>query len=224
MGFSHSPKIATDGLVFVIDPANAKSYPGTGTAVNDLLSTTVGTITNATFSNNNNGIWVFDGTDDYINVSGLDSSFHTSQGSIEAWVKPSSDGSDQMVAGFGGGGTTGATRVIRINGSNWGYVTYGSGNEDWGGIASVAFNTWAHIVLGWNGTALTFWLNTTKYTTTRSGVVTPNSSVIRLGIAPWSTSDRPFEGSIAKYTSYSRLLTDSEIQQNYNALKGRFGL
>jgi len=222
MSLHHNPRIVTSGITFAIDAGDINSYPGTGTTVSDLISTPTGTITNATFSNSNNGIWVFDGTDDYINFSSLDSTFHTSQGSIEAWVKPSSDGSDQMVAGFGGGGTYGATRVIRINGSNWGYVTYGSSNQDWGGIASVAFNTWAHIVLGWNGTALTFWLNARKYTAIRSGVVTPNSSVIRLGVAPWNTSDRPFEGSIAKYTSYSRLLSDDEVLQNYEAQKTRF--
>jgi len=224
MALHHNPKIVTSGITFAIDAGDVNAYLGTGTSVSSLVSSTTGTITNATFSNNNNGIWVFDGTDDYISFTGLGSSFLTSQGSIEAWVKPSSDGSDQMVAGYGGGSTYGATRVIRINGSNWGYVTFGSGNEDWGGIASVSFNTWAHIVLGWNGTALTFWLNTTKYTTTRSGVVTPNSSVIRLGSAPWNTSDRPFEGSIAKYTSYSRLISDDEVLQNYEAQKSRFGL
>ena len=224
MALHHNPRIVTSGLVLALDAGDVNSYPGSGTSVSDLIGTPTGTITNATFSGTNNGNWVFDGTDDYVSFTGLNTSFHTSQGSIEAWVKPSNDGSDQMVAGFGGGGTYGATRVIRINGSNWGYVTYGSGTEDWGGIAPVAFNTWAHIVLGWSGTALTFWLNGVQYTTTRSGVVTPNSSVIRLGSAPWNSSDRPFEGSIAKYTSYSRLLTASEIQQNYNATKSRFGL
>lgn len=224
MALHHNPRIVTSGLIFALDAGDINSYPGSGTTAADLVGGTVGTLSSATFSSQNKGNWIFDGTDDYISITGLDSSFHTSQGSIEAWVKPSSDGSDQMVAGFGGGGTYGATRVIRINGSNWGYVTYGSGTEDWGGFASVAFNTWAHVVLGWNGTALTFWLNTVKYTATRSGVVTPNSSVIRLGSAPWNAADREFEGNIARYSAYSRLLSDSEIEQNYEAQKTRFGL
>ena len=32
------PNIVTDGLVFYVDAANQKSYPGTGTTVNDLTS------------------------------------------------------------------------------------------------------------------------------------------------------------------------------------------
>ena len=35
MGLTHSPRIVTDGLVFCVDPANARSYPGTGTTLTD---------------------------------------------------------------------------------------------------------------------------------------------------------------------------------------------
>ena len=30
MGLTHSPRIVTDGLVFCVDAADARSYPGTG--------------------------------------------------------------------------------------------------------------------------------------------------------------------------------------------------
>ena len=176
------------------------------------------------YSSVNGGSLYFEGSDEYVNVSQLSSAFQVSQGSIESWIKPSSDGTDQMVCGLGGNETTGATRVIRINGSQWGYVGYGSVNEDWGSIAPVAFNTWAHVVIGWNGTALTFWLNGTRYDAIRSGIVTPNSSVIRLGVSTWNTSDRPFEGNIATFRMYSKLLSNAEVSQNFNALRGRFGL
>jgi len=36
MGLSHSPSIATNGLVLYLDAANEKSYPGSGTTWNDL--------------------------------------------------------------------------------------------------------------------------------------------------------------------------------------------
>ena len=177
-----------------------------------------------TYNSANGGSLYFEGSDEYVNVSQLSSAFQVSQGSIESWIKPSSDGTDQMVCGLGGGEGYGATRVIRINGSQWGYVGYGSVNEDWGSIAPVAFNTWAHVVIGWNGTALTFWLNGTRYDAIRSGIVTPNSSVIRLGVSTWNTSDRPFEGNIATFRMYSKLLPNAEVSQNFNALRGRFGL
>ena len=36
MAFNYSPKIVTDGLVFAVDAANKKSYPGSGTTWTDL--------------------------------------------------------------------------------------------------------------------------------------------------------------------------------------------
>ena len=225
MGFFRGPNIVRDGLVLALDAGAVRSYPGSGTTVYDLIGSNSGTLANGVgFQTNVGGDWSFDGTNDYINISGLDSSFQISQGTIEAWIKPSSDGTDQMVCGLGGGGTTGATRVIRILSNQWGYVGYGSTNEDWSSIASVTFNTWAHVLIGWNGTSLTFWLNGTQYTATRTGIVTPNSSVIRLGVSPWSTTNRPFEGNIANFKFYNTLLSTQEVLQNYNAQKSRFGL
>ena len=36
MALTHSPRIVTDGLVLCLDAGNTKSYPGSGTAWNDL--------------------------------------------------------------------------------------------------------------------------------------------------------------------------------------------
>ena len=36
MSFHHSPKIATDGLVFCLDAANTKSYPRSGNLFRNL--------------------------------------------------------------------------------------------------------------------------------------------------------------------------------------------
>ena len=159
--------------------------------------------------------FVFDGTNDYIEKTGLGSEFQISQGSIEAWIKPSSDGTDQMVCGLGGGHTYGASRIIRINGNQWGFVGYGSGTEDWGSIAPVEFNKWAHVVITWNGTTICFYLNGIKYTTIKTGAVTPNSSVIRLGSSTWNSSDRPFEGNISDFKVYNRTLNNEEVNRNY---------
>ena len=67
MAFSYSPKIVTDGLVFAVDAANKKSYPGSGTTWTDLAGSNDGTLTNGpTFDSGNGGSIVFDGSDDYI--------------------------------------------------------------------------------------------------------------------------------------------------------------
>jgi hypothetical protein len=49
-----------------------------------------------------------------------------------------------------------------------------------------------------------------------------NSGAIAL--AAWIGGSRYLNADISSFTVYNRVLTSSEIQQNYNALKGRFGL
>ncbi len=63
------PKIIDDGLVFCLDAANPLSYPGSGTTYFDLLQTNNTILTNGpVFSNEKGGGFVFDGTNDYIDL------------------------------------------------------------------------------------------------------------------------------------------------------------
>ena len=63
MAFNYSPKTVTDGLVFAVDAANKKSYPGSGTTWTDLAGSNDGTLTNGpTFDSGNGGSIDFDGT------------------------------------------------------------------------------------------------------------------------------------------------------------------
>jgi len=84
MAFSYSPKIATDGLVLCLDAANNRSYPGSGTAWTDLSrGGNNGALTNGpTFNSANGGSIVFDGTNDYVQVT---SPFGDIDWSLRAW-------------------------------------------------------------------------------------------------------------------------------------------
>ena len=73
MALSHSPRIVTDNLIFSMDPANTRSYSGSGITVNPLVSGMAGTLINGpTFSTANNGCFVFDGTNDILKFGGVD--------------------------------------------------------------------------------------------------------------------------------------------------------
>lgn len=71
MAFNFSPKIVTDGLILHLDAANPKSYPGSGTIWTDLSrQRNIATLVNGpTFNNTNGGRLVFDGTNDYGEIS-----------------------------------------------------------------------------------------------------------------------------------------------------------
>ena len=224
MGAFGGPDIITSNLIHAFDAGSTRSYPASGgTTAYDLAGTDNGTLYNGVaFNSINGGCWEFDGINDYIDVQGA-SETQTSTGSFEAWIYPVTGGQgDQIFCGIGGGTTVGASRTIRIINNDWAFVGYGSGNEDWSGIADVVYSAWSHILFTWNGTALTYWVNGVKYTATRTGLVTPNSSVIRLGVSPWNVVDREFVGKIALSRFYNIVLSDSQVLQNYNAQKNRF--
>ena len=106
MGLSHSPKIVTNGLVLCLDAGNTKSYPGSGTAWNNLSSTSNnGTLTNGpTYDSTNGGSLIFDGTNDYIQ-SGSFSNLLTADITVETWIYLTAASSDWVrIIGTGGNG------------------------------------------------------------------------------------------------------------------------
>ena len=73
MAFHHSPRITQDGLVFAIDIANPKCYPGSGTSLTDIKGLTTVTLANATIGTSNLGYIDFDGSGDSANLAvGID--------------------------------------------------------------------------------------------------------------------------------------------------------
>ena len=76
MGLAHSPSIISDGLVLYLDASNTRSYSGSGLTANGLIGDIGGTLINGVgFTSSNNGNFVFDGTNDYFDISSLPANF-----------------------------------------------------------------------------------------------------------------------------------------------------
>jgi hypothetical protein len=100
MSFVHSPKIITEGLVLSLDAGNVKSYPGSGTVWTDKSGYGYnGALTNGpTFNSSNGGSIVFDGTNDFINVStGFTFANGTANKTMEVWFRPTGIDSSSIV-------------------------------------------------------------------------------------------------------------------------------
>ena len=71
MGVFAGPEVVEDGLVLALDAGNTKSYPGSGTTWTDLSGNgNNGTLTNGpTYSSSNGGSIVFDGVNDFVDIS-----------------------------------------------------------------------------------------------------------------------------------------------------------
>ena len=85
MGTKYNPRVVTSDLSLYFDSANVRSYIGSGTTVNGLVSGIGFTLTNGVgFGATNNGYFIFDGTNDNIpfNIPNVGTII-----SIEMWAR-----------------------------------------------------------------------------------------------------------------------------------------
>jgi hypothetical protein len=235
MAFVHSPKIVTDGLVLALDAGNVKSYPGSGTTWLDKSGRgNNGTLINGpTFNSGNGGSIVFDGVDDYVDVNFNLSSIPSgsSPRTYCGWYNTSvSTYGNQTFAYIGYTGsdvgtigqrislTAGNTRVaIAFNGLNWGVDT----------ISLSGWNFVSYTFDGSIGTDFKIYINSVLQTPSvlaGTGSVSVNTLIQTVRIGATRDSSIFQQGNISNFQIYNRALSASEVLQNYNATKGRFGL
>jgi len=228
----YGPRIVKNGLVLALDAADKNSYRGSGTTWNNLSgNSNNGTLTNGpTFSNSNRGAIVFDGTDDYVAAGNL-GSFYT-QGTISYWMYSTAvenyrnPFSTKYLGGNVGIRFEQYTTVSPYGGFN---VVIGNdagtyGFYDYSPTSVLSANIWYNVVLAWNtSTNKVFgYLNgVSKFDTTHTYWATTLPSI---SIGSGFDSGRYFKGNIASTLIYNRALTATEVLQNYNATKTRFGL
>jgi hypothetical protein len=243
MAYNFSPKIVTDGLMLYLDAANTRSYPGTGTVWSDLSrSGNNGTLTNfnspspqTIFNSANGGSIIFDGTNDYVNLPEITPTLFTLSCWFRATGVPSTNdffGGNLIISNpqlFGG-------NVQYSLAYSWLNQTIGFAVQQNGGGAftptnSVLRNTIYNAVGVFTGTRNQIYINgsfvvETVNTTTP---IYPSTGDRSARIGAWNSPGFPgftrfFNGNIYQASIYNRALSATEIRQNYNATKTRFGL
>jgi len=224
MAILNGPGTITNGLVLCLNAADKNSYPGSGTTWTDISeNNNTGTLTNGpTFSSANGGAIVFDGTNDYINIS-HSSTIAPSTGyiSVEAIFKASATGTEN-----------GSIIYNKENeyemSAGGGYISYAF-RPNWAWVGSTAFNTnqWYHTMLTYDQSYQRLYVNGVEvYSAALSGAIgNVYSEALRIGArggngAPYAF----FNGNISTLRIYNRALSTVETVQNYNAQKSRFGL
>ena len=236
MAFIHSPKIVTSGLVLCLDAANKLSYPSTGTNWYDLSGTiTSGSLTNGpTFNGSNGGVIVFDGTDDYSlttfsNSSNLINDPTTNGGiiSFSIWINVISN----TVGGYiiSSGGETSSTGFWMANQNGSPEVGIKTTSKVWfKPITGSDFplNTWINWSVVCDNTNMSLYKNGNFYSITTSAGVSVSSQFSRFTIGTPTAILGSYCGNnrVSNVFIYNRTLTATEVLQNYNANKSRFGL
>ena len=212
--------IVTDGLVFYVDPAYKKSYPGSGTTVNDLVGTIEGTFQNSPgFESNNNGIFEFDGSDDRISLtSSPNLSPGTGDFTFSIWANPTSYTGTYM--GWFVIATTGGLWIGISNNNEYILRAYGVANI-------VSFSTKPTTGV-WTNVTITRISNTSTiyYNAVSKGSNTDNRDYGQAtGYIADDGGGTDYNGKFGPIMFYKgKGLTQAEVLQNYQAQKERFGL
>jgi hypothetical protein len=205
----------TDGAVFIVDANNIRSYAGAGSGFTSIAGSVNGTLINSpTF---NTGTLTFNGSNQYVDF-GNSSSVQQSSGTLSAWVRASSPG-----AGFRGIiAKQGAYALFYLDSVLAAY-DWSSGTKSTS--INIADGNWKNVVMTYqsgvtNGTII--YLNGSSVLTTT--ITVNNQAQGNLYGSAEANAGQLAACTAASFSMYNRALTSIEVLQNYNALKGRFGL
>lgn len=215
--------IVTSGLTLYLDAGNYESYSG-GTTWYDLSGNNYdGTLTNGPVYND--GSIVFDGVDDIVYGPSSVLWFTNTSFSIDAWVKPETTPPSQQVWFAAVGPNGGTQRNLHLRIYSNGSIRFGFYSNDLNSATNIVnFGQWNHIICTYDYSADTskIYYNGSEVASSSVGpFIDINANVF---IGNWGGISQPFKGDISLTKVYDRALSASEITQNYNATKHRFGL
>ena len=202
--------IVTNGLVINLDASNSSSYVGSGTSWYDISGNSNHlTLANGPiFTGTNGGIFTFDGTNDNANRAFTWPTNFT----FDLFCKPiSSGGGYHRIIG------TGDVFEFAIgNGADIKYYHAG-----WTGTGvTITFGSYVQLCGVKSGSNFYIYKNSVLV---YSGSITL-TSVTSLYLSSKHNGAELVNSSIGSFKLYNRALTATEIEQNYNALRGRYNI
>jgi hypothetical protein len=226
MAVNYQSKIVTDGLVLCLDASDKKSYPGSGTSYTDRSrNNNNGTSSGGvSYDVNNSGSLVFDGIDDRILISCNNSTIRTYNSTTQFTVKlPVYSGGQRCILSYRAGG--GGSLYIGKS-SNGIFCYYGELSVASYIVGNIASNETVICTVTCDATnnLLSIYINGTLIgSASRTGWVTSYHTSLYLGWDAGGTNEYML-GNFYQFSHYNRVLTPEEIQQNFNATRGRYGI
>ena len=221
------PEINDSGLVLCLDAGNTRSYLGSGATWTDLSGqgNTV-TLTNGpTYSSSNGGSIVFDGINDYVQTANLTTV--VSSKTLAAWCQLGS--TTQTGGGLIGvmstDGATFDTIVYNETGQGWGFGSNFYNRTAWSGVSETSTSSWVYLTATYSNNLYNLYRNGVLILTTTSYAIYTFSAGINFILGKrHSTIAGPLNCKIAQATIHNTALTADQVLQNFNALRGRFGI
>lgn len=207
-----------------MDAANPRSYPGSGTAWLDLSpSRWTGTLQGSpTYSSNNLGFFTLNGISQFVSTN---TNISMTTGTLIAWiwrngVQTAYDGilysrvvSTVSIAGIG---TFSDPNILSYTWNN------SASTYDWNTGLTIPDQAWSMVAVSVGSATSTAYVNRSR----NSQSFVPSAMTLTSGfdIGRDSEGGRFFNGRVSAAMVYNRALSDSEMEANFNALRGRYGI
>ena len=246
---STTDEIITSNLICSLD---ANNYSGSGTELDDTTTNDFdGTINGATFNDDdsNNKYFIMDGWNDYISLgtqanSTLAPNSEDNDASFCFWISIDSLNSDSTI--FANPKLTNCPLIIWYDYSAWASPANTGAGDVGGGTSktltvfikddsneyristannAISADTWYNIVAVLNPTNDVYYIylngvEVAKFNSSAANSLSTMTANLNIGaVSDASTID----GKFAHFMAYSAALTSSQVTQNYNVLKSRFG-
>jgi len=192
------------------------------TGLVDLIGNYEINLTNAGYDSNAN--ITFNGSSNYITAYTIPDSFwNAGSWSVSVWIKFNSvsKGTDNAIFGHGAGSYSNGLHLAERSSA----VYFGFYANDLAGTIPLAANKWYNIVWVFNYSTKLKQIYVNGVFDTSGGSVgySGTGTNTEFGRYPWSTGNLT-NSTISSIYGYNKVLTASEVLQNYNRTKSRFGL
>jgi hypothetical protein len=221
----------TTNLVLYYDPSNSSSYPGSGTTINDLSGNGLnGSMSGITFTT---PYFSYNGSSSQISVAD-NPLLEPGSGdwSIEFWVNYSvlAGSSRILIAKTDGGGPGDWGYGLRTAANGNTFMEIGNGTTSLqSSLTALTTNTWYQVVGVWtnvSSNSLSLYINgnligsiSHSFTSIKN-----TTSPLYLGSFNGGQFSQWLNGRMGVVRMYNKSLTGSEVLQNFNADKSKYGL
>ena len=226
MGISYNTSIVRDGLVLHLDAANPKSYPGTGTVWKDLSGNgNDGTLVNGVgYNTDSKGYFTFNGSTQCVELVTFPQVFGASVTMVGWFFFTTENTRDVLFSNYTAAPNVGFERHT----SDRLRLFWNNGVNDVFSVTGIApANRWLNICIVRNKelSQFQFYVNATLYSSplVSSADLPSVNGPFRIA-RDIRTDFTALGGNCSCFTLYNRALSATEIKQNFESLRGRYGI
>ena len=220
--------LVSSGLQLYLDAAVSASYAGSGTTWYDLSGQNNNVVMqnsgNISYTSSGGGYFTLSSNGYFNKATTTGIPIGTSAYTMSVWVQwatgtwPTFGG----MIGIGNASTVNQTNQFRTTGTN-ALINYWYANDLPATSTVSPASQWVNIVAQWDGTTRKIWVNGTQVASAAASGLNVSSSLLQVGATNVGGTET-LQGNIGQALIYNRALSSTEINNNYTAIRTRYGV